>query len=129
MRFSLHEWRKQLTYFKRKNFKDIQKVRGIVNTIAFFIVWGYAGYFIANRVDKSAKETGIPHSIQFARITGDRYVTKWDLNTGKTEVIDVHQILAEKELEARQKVLEERRLREQARLESNHVESFDSRTG
>ena len=57
------------------------------------------------------------------------------MNTGKKEIIgklgmfkivlvdsarmiclDVHQILAEKELEARQKVLEERRLREEARL-------------
>jgi len=34
-------------------------------------------------------------------------------------VIDAWQTLAEKELEARQKVLEERRLREQARLASS----------
>lgn len=122
MRFSLHEWRKQLTYFKRHNFKEIQKLRGVVNTIAFFVVWGYAGYFIANRADRSAKETGIPHSIQFAKITGDRYITKWDLNSGKTEVIDVDRVLAEKELEARQKALEERRSREEARLKSSHVE-------
>ncbi len=87
MRFSLHEWRKQVTYFKRNNFKDIQKFRGFVNTIAFFIVWGYAGYYIANRADKSAKETGIPHSVQVARLTGDRYITKWNLNTGATEII------------------------------------------
>jgi hypothetical protein len=32
--------------------------------------------------------------------------------------LDVHQVLAEKELEARRKVLEERRLREEARLAS-----------
>jgi hypothetical protein len=87
MRFSLHEWRKQIAYFKRKNFKDIQKVRGIVNTFAFFIVWGYAGYFIANRADKSVKETGIPHSVQIAKLTGNRYVTKWNLNTGEKERI------------------------------------------
>ncbi|CAF2386586.1 unnamed protein product [Rotaria sp. Silwood2] len=87
MRFSLHEWRKQVTYFKRNNFKDLQKVRGIVNTIAFFIVWGYAGYFIANRADKSAKETGIPHSLQVAQIIGNKYITKWNLNTGETEQI------------------------------------------
>lgn len=87
MRFSLHEWRKQITYFKRKNFKDLQRVRGIVNTCAFFIVWGYAGYYIANRADKSAKETGIPHSVQVARITGDKYITKLNLNTGEKETI------------------------------------------
>jgi hypothetical protein len=33
-------------------------------------------------------------------------------------ISDVHQTLAEKELEARRKVLEERRLREEARLAS-----------
>ncbi|CAF0830993.1 unnamed protein product [Rotaria sordida] len=103
MRLSLHEWRKQFTYFKRNNFKELQKVRGIVNTIAFFIVWGYAGYFIANRADKSAKETGIPHSVQVAKLTGSRYITKWNLNTGEKEQIDVHQTLAEKEIEARKK--------------------------
>ncbi|CAF3717835.1 unnamed protein product [Adineta steineri] len=110
MRFSLYEWRKQIAYFKRKNFKDLKQARGVVNTIAFFVVWGYAGYFIANRADKSAKETGIPHSIQLARLTGERYVTKWNINTGEKEQIDVHQIIAEKELEARHKALEERRL-------------------
>ncbi|CAF3524944.1 unnamed protein product [Rotaria sordida] len=88
MRLSLHEWRKQFTYFKRNNFKELQKVRGIVNTIAFFIVWGYAGYFIANRADKSAKETGIPHSVQVAKLTGSRYITKWNLNTGEKEQIE-----------------------------------------
>ncbi|CAF1612243.1 unnamed protein product, partial [Adineta ricciae] len=119
MRFSLNDWRKQIAYFKRKNFKNIQKVRGIVNTFSFFIVWGYAGYFIANRADKSARETGIPHSVQVAKQSGDRYITKYNLNTGEKEVIDVHQIFAEKELEARQKALEERRLREEARLASS----------
>ncbi|CAF0816412.1 unnamed protein product [Rotaria sp. Silwood1] len=118
MRFTLHEWRKQITYFKRNHFKDLQKVRGIVNTIAFFIVWGYAGYFIAKRADKSAKETGIPHSVQVAKLTGNRYITKWNLNTGETEKIDVYQTLAEKEAEARTKVLEQRRLREEARQAS-----------
>ncbi|CAF4590404.1 unnamed protein product [Rotaria socialis] len=87
MRFLLHEWRKQITYFKRNNFKNLQKARGVVNTIAFFVVWGYAGYFIANRADKTAKETGIPHSLQVAKQTGSRYITKWDLNTGETEKI------------------------------------------
>ncbi|UJR36243.1 hypothetical protein I4U23_028975 [Adineta vaga] len=87
MRFSLAEWRKQIAYFKRRNFKDIQKVRGIVNTFAFFIVWGYTGYFIANRADKTEKETGIPHSVQVARITGNRFITKYNLNTGETEKI------------------------------------------
>lgn len=87
MRFSLHEWRKQITYYKRNNFKSLQKVRGIVNTFAFFVVWGYAGYFIANRADKSLKETGIPHSARVAQLTGQRYVTKWNLNTGEKEYI------------------------------------------
>ena len=87
MRFTLHEWRKQITYYKRNNFKNIQKLRGLVNTFAFFVVWGYAGYFIANRADKSAKETGIPHSAQIARLTDQRYVTKWNLNTGEQEHI------------------------------------------
>ncbi|CAF4506356.1 unnamed protein product, partial [Rotaria magnacalcarata] len=87
MRVLLHEWRKQLAYFKRNNFKSLQKARGAVNTIAFFVVWGYAGYFIANRADKTAKETGIPHRLQVAKQTGSRYITKWDLNTGETEKI------------------------------------------
>ena len=87
MRMTLHEWRKQIAYFKRTNFKQIQTVRGVVNTIAFFIVWGYAGYFIANRAEQTAKQTGIPHSIQFARISGDKYVTKYNLDTGEKETI------------------------------------------
>lgn len=87
MRFTLHQWRKQITYFKRNNFKELQKIRGVVNTIAFFIVWGYAGYFIANKADKTAKETGIPHSLQVAKQTGAKYITKWNLNTGETEKI------------------------------------------
>lgn len=87
MRFSLHEWRKQVTYFKRNNFKELQKARGLVNTIAFFVVWGYAGYCIAKRADKSAKETGIPHSLQVAKLTGSKHITKWNLNTGETETI------------------------------------------
>ena len=90
MRLSLHEWRKQVTYFKRNNFKSLQKARGVVNTCAFFIVWGYAGYYIARQAEKSLKETGIPHSIQVARLSGERYVTKWDLSTGKTEQIGKH---------------------------------------
>lgn len=87
MRFSLHEWRKQVLYFKRRNFKDLQKVRGFVNTVAFFIVWGYAGYYIASKADQSAKETGIPHSIQIARLTGTKLIHKYNANTGETEII------------------------------------------
>lgn len=131
MRFSLHEWRRQILYFKRRNFQDLQKVRGFVNTVAFFIVWGYAGYYIASRADQSARETGIPHSVQLAKISGAKYITKYNFDTGKTEQISrrrvnciemfscfigVDQVFAEKELEARRKILEERRLREEARL-------------
>ena len=87
MRYTLHEWRKQIAYFKRNHFKSIQKARGVVNTIAFFVVWGYAGYFISSRAEKSAKETGIPHSVQVAKLSGDRYITKWNLNTGEKEKI------------------------------------------
>ena len=90
MRLSLHEWRKQITYFKRNNFKGLQRARGVVNTCAFFIVWGYAGYYISSHAEKSFRETGIPHSVQVARTTGERYVTKWDLNTGQTERIGKH---------------------------------------
>ena len=87
MRFSLHEWRRQILYFKRRNFQDIQKLRGIVNTVAFFIVWGYTGYYIANKADRSAKETGIPHSVQLAKLTGAKYITKYNFDTGETEKI------------------------------------------
>ncbi|CAF3759757.1 unnamed protein product [Rotaria magnacalcarata] len=114
MRVLLHEWRKQLAYFKRNNFKSLQKARGAVNTIAFFVVWGYAGYFIANRADKTAKETGIPHRLQVAKQTGSRYITKWDLNTGETEKIDVFAELAEKEAEAHIRALEQRRLQDES---------------
>lgn len=87
MRFSLHEWRRQILYFKRKNFQGLQKFRGFINTVAFFIVWGYAGYYIANKADRTAKETGIPHSVQLAKLTGAKYITKYNLDTGKTEHI------------------------------------------
>jgi hypothetical protein len=85
MRLTFSEWRKQITYFKRTNFHNIRKVRGIVNTVSFFIVWGYAGYYIANKADKTVKETGIPHSIQVARIQGERYINQWNINTGQVE--------------------------------------------
>ena len=87
MRFNLYEWRKQSTYFKRRNLQQIKRIRGIVNTISFFLVWGYAGYYIANKGDRLAKETGLPHSVQVARLTGSTHITKFDLNTGKTEKI------------------------------------------
>lgn len=114
MRLSLREWRKQLVYFKRKNFQQIQKVRGIVNTIAFFCVWGYSGYYIASRAAKTEKETGIPHSVQFARITGEKFITKYNLNTGEEEKIDVLKVFADKEAEERRNLLEQRRLREKS---------------
>lgn len=87
MRFSLHEWRRQVFYFKRNNYQNLQKVRGFVNTVAFFIVWGYAGYYIASKADQSAKETGIPHSVQVAKLTGAKYINKYDIDTGTIERI------------------------------------------
>ena len=87
MRAHLQNWRKQIAYFRRNNLKSIQNIRGIVNTIAFFCVWGYAGYFVASRAEQSEKETGVPHSVQVAKRQGQRYVTKWNLNTGEKEQI------------------------------------------
>lgn len=87
MRFSLNEWRKQLFYFKRKNLSTLKNIRGIVNTISFFIVWGYVGYFLATKAEKKQKETGIPHSVQLARVFGEETVTTWDFNSGKKETI------------------------------------------
>ena len=139
MRLSFREWRKQIFYFKRQNLQQIQKVRGIVNTIAFFCVWGYAGYFIASRAERSQKETGIPHGVRVARLTGEKYVTKYNWNTGETETIgerdaqrlgrrsnvflsDVLKVFADKEAEERRTLLEERRVREEARRNaSNNV--------
>lgn len=87
MRFSFSDWIKNLRYLKRFDIKTFQKTRAIVNTFSFFAVWFYLGYFISKKAEEKQIETGIPHSIQVARISGDKTILKWDLGTGTKQLI------------------------------------------